>query len=318
MMAAAMRPRRLIERLPPVRGRLTENAPLAGITWFRVGGPAEVMFRPADRDDLVAFLANKPADVAVTMIGVGSNLLVRDGGVPGVVIRLGRGFTDVTIDGTTVRAGAATLDLNVALSARDAGVTGLEFLSGIPGTIGGALRMNGGAYGKEMKDVTVGAEALDASGRVHRLSLAELGFSYRHAGVAEDWIFLSAELAGTRDTPQAIAARMQEIQTKREDTQPIRTRTGGSTFANPKQPEAKARRAWELIDGAGCRGLVRGRAIVSEKHCNFLINTGNATAADLEGLGEEVRRRVFEQFGVTLEWEIRRIGVPAGGVKEAT
>ena len=318
MMAAAMRPQRLIERLPAVRGRLTENAALAGITWFRVGGPAEAMFRPADRDDLVAFLTNKPADVAVTVIGVGSNLLVRDGGVPGVVVRLGRGFADVAIDGTTVRAGAATLDLNVALSARDAGVAGLEFLSGIPGTIGGALRMNGGAYGKEMKDVTVGAEALDATGRVHRLSLAELGFTYRHCGVAEDWIFLSAELAGVSDAPQAIAARMQEIQTKREDTQPIRTRTGGSTFANPKQPEAGGRRAWELIDGAGCRGLTRGGAIVSEKHCNFLINTGHATAADLEGLGEEVRRRVFEQFGVTLEWEIRRIGVPAGGVKEAS
>jgi len=318
MMAAAMRPQRLIDRLPPVRGRLTENAPLAGITWFRVGGPAEVMFRPADRDDLVAFLADKPADVAVTVIGVGSNLLVRDGGVPGVVIRLGRGFAEVAIEGTTVRAGAATLDLNVALSACDAGVAGLEFLSGIPGTIGGALRMNGGAYGKEMKDVTVSAEALDAAGRVHRLSLAELGFTYRHCGVAEDWVFLSAELAGTPDAPQAIAARMQEIQTKREDTQPIRTRTGGSTFANPKQPEALGRRAWELIDGTGCRGLTRGGAIVSEKHCNFLINTGNATAADLEGLGEEVRRRVFEQFGVTLEWEIRRIGVPAGGVKEAS
>jgi UDP-N-acetylmuramate dehydrogenase len=311
-----MRPQGLIERLPPVRGRLTENAPLAGITWFRVGGPAEVMFRPADRDDLIAFLANRPADVAVTVIGVGSNLLVRDGGVPGVVIRLGRGFADVVIHGTTVRAGAATLDLNVAISARDAGVAGLEFLSGIPGTIGGALRMNGGAYGKEMKDATVSAEALDTTGRVHRLSLAELGFTYRHCGVAEDWIFLSAELAGAPDAPQAIAARMQEIQTKREDTQPIRTRTGGSTFANPRTPEAQGRRAWELIDGAGCRGLVRGGAIVSEKHCNFLINTGNATAADLEGLGEEVRRRVFEQFGVTLEWEIRRIGVPAGGVKE--
>lgn len=318
MMAAAMRPQRLIERLPAVRGRLTENAPLAGITWFRVGGPAEVMFRPADRDDLVAFIANKPADVPATVIGVGSNLLVRDGGVPGVVIRLGRGFADIAIDGTTVQAGAAALDLNVALSTRDAGVAGLEFLSGIPGTIGGALRMNGGAYGKEMKDVTVSAEALDPAGRVHRLSLAELGFTYRHCGVAEDWIFLSAELAGAPDAPKAIAARMQEIQTKREDTQPIRTRTGGSTFANPRGPEAGGRRAWELIDGAGCRGLTRGGAVVSEKHCNFLINTGNATAADLEGLGEEVRRRVFEMFGVTLEWEIRRIGVPAGGVKEAS
>ena len=316
MMAAAMRQQRLIERLPTVRGRYTENAPLAGITWFRVGGPAEVMFRPADRDDLVAFIQNRSADVPLTVIGVGSNLLVRDGGVPGVVIRLGRGFADIAIDDTTVRAGAAMLDLNVALGARDAGVAGLEFLSGIPGTIGGALRMNGGAYGKEMKDVTVSAEALDPTGRVHRLSLAELGFTYRHCGVADDWIFLSAEMRGHRDAQAAIAARMQEIQTKREDTQPIRTRTGGSTFANPRGPESNNRRAWELIDAAGCRGLKRGGAIVSEKHCNFLINTGTATATDLEGLGEEVRRRVFEQFGVTLEWEIRRIGVPARGVKE--
>ena len=209
MMAAARRQQRLIERLPAVRGRLTENAPLAGITWFRVGGPAEVMFRPADRDDLVAFVQGKSADVPVTVIGVGSNLLVRDGGVPGAVIRLGRGFADIAIDDATVRAGAAMLDLNVALGARDAGVAGLEFLSGIPGTIGGALRMNGGAYGKEMKDVTVSAEGLDPTGRVHRLSLAALGLTYRHCGVAEDWIFLSAEMRGHRDAPAAIAARMQ-------------------------------------------------------------------------------------------------------------
>ena len=311
MMAAARRAPRLIERLPAVRGRLTENAPLAGITWFRVGGPAEVMFRPADREDLISFLAGKPADVPVTVIGVGSNLLVRDGGVPGVVIRLGKGFAEIKTAGTTVTAGAGALDLNVALSARDAGVAGLEFLCGIPGTVGGALRMNGGAYGKEMKDVTVSAEAMDPQGRVHQLRLAELGFTYRHCGVAEDWIFLSAQLAGTSDVPAAIAARMQEIQTKREATQPIRTRTGGSTFANPP-----GKKAWELIDGAGCRGLSRGGAVVSEKHCNFLINTGNATAADLEGLGEEVRRRVHETFGVTLDWEIRRIGVPAGDLRE--
>jgi len=310
-MMAALRNPRLIECLPPVRGRLTENAPLATITWFRVGGAAEVMFRPADRDDLAAFIAGKPADVPVTVIGVGSNLLVRDGGVPGVVIRLGRGFADISAVDDSVRAGAAALDLNVALSARDAGLAGLEFLCGIPGTIGGALRMNGGAYGTEIKDVTLSAEALDAQGRIRRLSLAELGFTYRHCGVAEDWIFLSAEMRGRRDEPAAIAARMQEIQTRREATQPIRTRTGGSTFANPP-----GRKAWELIDGAGCRGLRRGGAIVSEKHCNFLINTGDASAADLEGLGEEVRRRVHEKFGVTLEWEIRRIGVPAGSVQE--
>jgi len=317
-MMPVARKRALLDRLPPVRGRLTAGAPLANTTWFRVGGPAEVMFRPADREDLIAFLAAKPADVPVTVIGVGSNLLVRDGGVPGVVIRLGRGLVDVVAENTTIRAGAGALDLNVALAARDAGIAGLEFLSGIPGTIGGALRMNGGAYGSEMRDVTVAAEALDPAGRLFRLSLDELGFTYRHSAVAEDWIFLSAEMRGERDEPAAIARRMQEIQTKRETTQPIRTRTGGSTFANPSDPSVKGRKAWELIDAAGCRGLVRGGAVVSEKHCNFLINTGAATAADIEGLGEEVRRRVHEMFGVTLEWEIRRIGVAADNTpKEA-
>ncbi|HET6221984.1 MAG TPA: UDP-N-acetylmuramate dehydrogenase [Dongiaceae bacterium] len=309
-MAAQRRQTPLIDRLPPVRGRLTENAALAGITWFRVGGAAEVMFRPADRDDLMNLLAAKPADVPVTMIGVGSNLLVRDGGVPGIVIRLGRGFAEIEARDGRVRCGAAMLDLNVAIPARDAGIAGLEFLSGIPGTIGGALRMNAGAYGREMKDVTVGAEALDAAGRLHRLSPAELGFTYRHSAVAEDWIFLSAEMRGAPDDPTAIAQRMREIQTKRETTQPIRTRTGGSTFANPTDPAANGRKAWELIDAAGCRGLKRGGAMVSEQHCNFLINTGTATAADLEELGEEVRGRVRTTSGVQLDWEIRRIGVP--------
>jgi len=310
-MMAAQKMQSLIERLPAVRGRYTENAALAGITWFRVGGPAEVSFRPADRDDLAAFLMTKPADVPVTVIGVGSNLLVRDGGVPGVVVRLGRDFAGVNIDGAIVRTGAAALDLNVALAVRNGGVGGLEFLCGIPGTIGGALRMNGGAYGKEMKDVIVGAEALDARGRLHRLALADLGFTYRHCAVAEDWIFLSAELQGIADEPAAIAQRMKAIQDQRESTQPIRTRTGGSTFANPAEPEAQGRKAWQLIDAAGCRGLKIGGAMVSEKHCNFLINTGNATAADIENLGEEVRRRVKMQSGVDLQWEIRRIGVPA-------
>jgi UDP-N-acetylmuramate dehydrogenase len=317
MMAAQRRETPLIDRLPPVRGRLTANAALAGITWFRVGGAAEVMFRPADRDDLMSFLAAKPADVPVTMIGVGSNLLVRDGGVPGVVIRLGRGFAEIEAHDGHVRCGAAMLDLNVAITARDAGIAGLEFLSGIPGTIGGALRMNAGAYGREMKDVTVGAEALDAAGRLHRLSPAELGFTYRHSAVAEDWIFLSAEMRGAPDDPTAIAQRMREIQTKRETTQPIRTRTGGSTFANPTDPAANGRKAWELIDAAGCRGLKRGGAMVSEQHCNFLINTGTATAADLEELGEEVRARVRTTSGVRLEWEIRRIGMPAHPQKGA-
>ena len=307
-MMAAFSQQRLIERLPPVRGRLVENAPLGPMTWFRVGGAAEVLFRPADRDDLAAFLAAKPAGVPVTVIGVGSNLLVRDGGVPGVVIRLGRGFADISVvPGTPPRlvAGAGALDLTVALTARDAGIGGLAFLSGIPGTIGGALRMNAGAYGKELKDVIESADALDAQGRPHRLALADLGLAYRHSAVPEDWIFVSALLRASPGDPAAIAAEMTAIQAQREATQPIRTRTGGSTFANP--PGAKA---WELIDRAGCRGMKRGGAMVSEKHCNFLVNLGGATASDIEWLGEEVRRRVREISGVTLEWEIRRIGVP--------
>ncbi|HVG81815.1 MAG TPA: UDP-N-acetylmuramate dehydrogenase [Methylomirabilota bacterium] len=306
-MMAASSHQKLIERLPPVRGRLTETALLAPMTWFRVGGPAEVLFRPADRDDLAAFVAAKPADVPVTVIGVGSNLLVRDGGVPGVVIRLGRGFADITVvPGETPRlvAGAGALDVTVALTARDAGIAGLAFLSGIPGTIGGGLRMNAGAYGRELKDVVESADALDASGAAHRLSLAELGLAYRHSAVPEDWIFVSAMLRGTAGDPAAIAGEMSAIQAQREATQPIRTRTGGSTFANP--PGGKA---WQLIDRAGCRGLKRGGAMVSEKHCNFLVNLGEATAADIEGLGEEVRRRVHDASGVMLEWEIRRIGL---------
>lgn len=297
---------RLIDRLPPVRGRLTENAPLASITWFRVGGPAEVMFRPADAEDLAGFLARRPADVPVTVIGVGSNVLVRDGGVPGVVVRLGRGFSDITVEDLTITAGAAALDLNVARVALDAGLSGLEFLSGIPGTIGGALRMNAGAYGSEIGDVVIDACALDGSGGLHTLTPAELGLGYRRSAVPADWIFVAARLRGGEGDPAATFRRMEDIRNARETTQPIRTRTGGSTFANP--PGTKA---WQLIDQAGCRGLSIGGAQVSEQHCNFLINTGDATAADLEALGEEVRRRVFETSGVRLEWEIRRVGVAA-------
>jgi len=309
-MMAAFSPRRLLDRLPVVLGRLTEDAPIGPMTWFRVGGPAEVLFRPADRDDLAAFLADKPDDVPVTVIGVGSNLLIRDGGVPGVVIRLGRGFSEISVvpgDSPRVVAGAGALDVTVAMIARAAGVSGLAFLSGIPGTIGGALRMNAGAYGSEMKDVTETADTLDSKGGLRRLSLAELGLSYRHSAVAEDWIFLSAVLHGMNGDPAVIAAEIAEIQAQRESTQPIRTRTGGSTFANP--PGAKA---WELIDRAGCRGLKRGAAMVSEKHCNFLVNTGDASAADIECLGEEVRRRVEQHCGLMLEWEIRRIGISPG------
>jgi UDP-N-acetylmuramate dehydrogenase len=263
------------------------------------------MFRPADIDDLATFLAGRPADVAVTVLGVGSNLLVRDGGVPGVVIRLGRGFADVAADGETMVAGAGALDTNAARAAQDAGLAGLEFLSGIPGTIGGALRMNAGAYGSEIKDVLVSAEAVDGRGERHRLAPAEMGFAYRRCGLPDDWIFIAASLSGTAGEAEAIARRMQEIRVARDGTQPVRSRTGGSTFANP--PQAKA---WELIDRAGCRGLAMGGAQVSVQHCNFLINTGTATAADLETLGEEVRRRVLAETGVVLEWEIRRVGVP--------
>jgi UDP-N-acetylmuramate dehydrogenase len=306
-MAAQRMSERLIDRLPPVRGRLSEQVPLAPITWFRVGGAAEVMFRPADIDDLAAFLAAKPADVTVTMIGVASNLLVRDGGVEGVVIRLGRGFVEVRVEGSLVEAGAGALDLNVALACREAGVAGLEFLSGIPGTVGGALRMNAGAYGREIKDVLREAVALDGSGGRHVLPADALGLSYRHCSVPEDWLFVQARLTGQPGESGAIAQRMAEIQAAREAAQPVRARTGGSTFANP--PGDKA---WALVDRAGCRGLKRGGAMVSEKHANFLINTGTATAADLEALGEEVRRRVHETSGVMLEWEIRRIGRPGG------
>jgi UDP-N-acetylmuramate dehydrogenase len=237
-------------------------------------------------------------------MGVGSNLLVRDGGVPGVTIRLGKGFAGITHDGRILRAGAACLDLNVALQARDWGLAGLEFLSGIPGTIGGALRMNAGAYGREMKDVTLAAEALDAKGERQYVTNGALCFGYRHTGMPADWIFVAAELKTGTGTPEEIGARMLDIQSKRETAQPVRARTGGSTFANPD-----GAKAWELIDAAGCRGLTRGGAMVSEKHCNFLINTGEATAADLEDLGEDVRARVNAKFGVDLKWEIRRVGV---------
>ena len=305
-MMTAPASRRLIDRLPPVRGRYRENAPLAPVTWFRVGGPAEVLFRPADVDDLGQFLATRPADVPVTVLGVGSNVLVRDGGVPGVVIRLGREFASLDVDGADILAGAAAMDVNVARLACTAGIAGLEFLSGVPGTIGGALRMNAGAFGGEVKDVVVAAEALDGGGRRHRLNGDDLGFGYRSSSVPADWLFVSARLRGSFGQMAAIAGRMDEIRKLRERTQPMRVRTGGSTFTNPP-----GQKAWELIAAAGCRGLTHGDAMVAEKHCNFLINRGSATAADLEALGEEVRRRVLAASGVTLHWEIRRLGVPA-------
>ncbi len=301
-----MSPAKLIDRLPAVQGRYEENAALAKYTWFRVGGPAEVLFRPADVEDLRRFLAGTPADVPLTVIGVSSNLLVRDGGVGGVVLRLGRQFAEIQELGDgRMRAGAAAMDANLARRAQAAGVAGLEFFAGIPGTVGGALRMNAGAYGTETRDVLVRARAVDRTGALHEKTPAEMNMTYRSTGVPADWIFVDAEFQGRPGDGKAIQARMNEITAARGDTQPVKSRTGGSTFKNPQ-----GHKAWELIDRAGCRGLVRGGAQVSELHCNFLINTGDATAADLEELGEEVRRRVRDHSGIELEWEIRRIGVP--------
>ncbi|MFD2182225.1 UDP-N-acetylmuramate dehydrogenase [Rhodoplanes azumiensis] len=297
----------LRDLLPDFRGRMTANEPLAPLTWFRVGGPAQVMVVPADEDDLAYLLARLPADMPVTMLGLGSNLIVRDGGVPGVVIRLGRGFSEITVEeGHRIRAGSGVPDVKVARAAQDAGLAGLAFFRGIPGSVGGALRMNGGAYGGETKDVLIEARGVDRAGRIHVLGNADMHFTYRHCGVADDVVFTSALFQGTPGDPAEIAAAMEKITESREATQPIKSRTGGSTFKNPP-----GRKAWQLVDAAGCRGLVVGDAQVSELHCNFLINRGNATAADIETLGETVRRRVKETSGVTLEWEIKRIGVPA-------
>jgi UDP-N-acetylmuramate dehydrogenase len=297
------------DMLPPVRGSLAHDAPLKDLVWFRAGGPAEVLFRPADVDDLASFIAARPTDLRISVIGVGSNLLVRDGGIPGVVVRLSSAFGKIETDGLRVRAGAAALDGAVARAAADAGIAGLEFLRGVPGTVGGALRMNAGCYGREVKDVFVEAAAIDAKGNKIRLSSADMGFEYRKARAAagEDLIFVEAVFEGTRDEPVAIRARMEELSANREASQPIKSKTGGSTFKNPP-----GHKAWQLIDEAGCRGLMMGSAQVSEKHTNFLINTGDASAAELEALGEDVRRRVKEKSGITLEWEIKRVGVAPG------
>ena len=301
----------LLKRLPHVRGRLSPNRSLKELTWFRVGGPAEVLFSPADEEDLAGFLAQLDEDIPVTVIGVGSNLLVRDGGVPGVVIRLGRGFNAISLEGDPadclIRAGAMALDVKVAKFALEHGIEGLTFLRGIPGTIGGALRMNAGAHGGELKDVLVRARAVDRRGRVHEVGVDELGMSYRHTEAPEDWIFTSALLRGRPGEKEEIARHMEEIQAMRERAQPIRARTGGSTFRNPE-----GGKAWELIDAAGMRGVRVGGAKVSEKHCNFLVNEGGATAAEIEALGELVRALVRETSGVELHWEIRRIGIIAG------
>jgi UDP-N-acetylmuramate dehydrogenase len=298
--------------LPEIRGRVRENAPLAPVTWFRVGGNAEFLVRPEDADDLAKLLRELALEMPVTVIGAASNLIVRDGGIPGVVIRLGRGFNEILVDGDGVIAGAACLDITVAEVAASAGLTGLEFLSGIPGSIGGAVAMNAGAYGGELKQVLDWAEIVTRSGEVMRLNAAELALDYRRSNLAPGAVVTGARLRAAKGEVSVIAARMAEIKASREASQPVRARTGGSTFANP--PDMKA---WELIDAAGCRGLQRGGAQVSELHCNFLLNNGNATAADLEGLGEEVRRRVFAASGVSLHWEIKRIGVPAAKLELA-
>jgi len=292
------------DALPPVRGSYAERAPLKDLVWFRAGGPAEILFRPADADDLATFLYARTPETRVSVVGVGSNLLVRDGGIPGVVIRLPSAFGKIAVEGTRVRAGAAALDAAVARAAADAGTGGLEFLRGIPGTIGGALKMNAGCYGREIKDIFVEATAIDGRGGKHVLTAADMGFVYRKAQVPEDFIFVEALFEGSKDDPAAVRSRMEALVAQRESTQPVKSRTGGSTFKNPP-----GHKAWELIDKAGCRGLKHGAAQVSEKHCNFLINTGDATAADIEALGEEVRARVKAQFGVELEWEIKRVGV---------
>ena len=293
--------------MPDLRGRLLSNESLAPLTWFRVGGPAQVLFTPADENDLAYFLKALPQELPVYVVGVGSNLIVRDGGMPGVVIRLSpRGFGDTAVKGDIVTVGASALDKRVAETAAGANLAGLEFYFGIPGTIGGALRMNAGANGAETKDVLVEATGIDRRGNVHTFSNADMKFVYRNSGVDPAIIFTSAHFRGKPATPEAIRARMNEVQQHRETAQPIRDKTGGSTFKNPP-----GNSAWKLIDAAGCRGLRIGGAQVSEMHCNFLINTGDATGHDIETLGETVRARVKQMSGIELHWEIKRIGIPA-------
>ncbi len=293
-----------VDSLPPVRGRLRADVEMAGLTWFKVGGPADAVFAPADEDDLAEFLASLPEDVPVYPVGIGSNLLVRDGGVAGVVIRLGREFGWTRIEeGHRVRTGTAVPDVRVAGAAAEAGIDGLTFLRGIPGTIGGALRMNGGAYGQETKDVLIEARAVDRKGNRHVLNVADMNYTYRHCGAPEDLIFTEALFQGKPGDKDEILKAMDAITEAREGSQPIKSRTGGSTFKNPE-----GGKAWQLIDAAGMRGHQLGGAQVSEKHCNFLINQGEATAAEIEELGELVRTRVKENSGIQLHWEIKRIG----------
>lgn len=299
----------LAARMPNLRGRLVANFPLSSITWFRVGGPAQVLFTPVDEADLAYFLAHAPADLPVIVLGLGSNLLVRDGGVPGVVIRLGKGFSEIQVEpDCRLRAGTAVPDVKVARAAAEAGIAGLAFYRGIPGSIGGALRMNAGAHGSETKDVLVEARAVDRQGNIHVLSLADMGFRYRHCSISKDWIFTEAVFQGRPGDKAEILEQMEAVAQYREENQPTRERTGGSTFKNPP-----GHSAWKLIDAAGCRGLRIGGAKVSEMHCNFLINDNDATAEDIERLGETVRARVKATSGIELQWEIVRLGLPLPG-----
>ena len=296
-----------VDTVPKVRGKLTPEAPLAPLVWFKSGGKAEYLFEPRDVDDLRGLLADLDPAVPVMALGLGSNLIVRDGGVPGVVVRLGKPFATVErVDATTLRCGGGASGILVSSAARDAGIAGVEFLRSIPGTVGGFVRMNGGAYGREVKDILVECELVLRSGQVRRLSLDELGYTYRHSELPEGCVVVAATFRGHPGEPAAIQAEMDRIAAAREESQPLRSRTGGSTFKNP--PGSKA---WQAIDHAGCRGLRVGDAQVSEKHCNFLLNLGGATSAEIEALGEEVRRRVKTDSGIELEWEIQRIGVPA-------
>jgi len=288
-----------------VRGRLTERAPLAPLVWFKAGGAAEWLFEPADVDDLCAFLADLDPATPVMGLGLGSNLIVRDGGVPGVVVRLGKAFAKVErLDATTLRCGGGASGILVSSTARDAGIAGIEFLRSIPGAVGGFVRMNGGAYGREVKDILVACDVVLRSGERRTLALGDLGYTYRHSELPEGAIVISATFRGHEGAPSMIGAEMDRIAAEREASQPLRSRTGGSTFKNPD-----GHKAWALIDAAGCRGLTIGQAQVSEKHCNFLLNLGGASSAEIEALGEEVRRRVLAHSGVELEWEIQRIGV---------
>jgi len=299
----------LAAMLPQLRGRLVANVPLASLTWFRVGGAAEALFTPADEADLAYFLGRLPRAVPLVVVGLGSNLLVRDGGVPGVVVRLGRGFAQIANRGDCgLKVGAAVPDVKLARAAADAGIAGLAFYRGIPGCVGGALRMNAGAHGRETREVLTAARAVDRQGQIHRLSVADMGFSYRHCGVPDDWIFTEAEYQGSPGQSAEILKEMAAVADYREAKQPIKERTGGSTFKNPPGESA-----WKLIDAAGCRGLRVGGAKVSELHCNFLINDREASAEDLERLGETVRARVAASSGVSLSWEIIRLGIAREG-----